>query len=205
VTTLKTKGEERSVTGPSQLEFATVYRENFGRLAAFFARRCRDPQQVADLTSQTFVEAISSAHTYRGRGTPAAWLIAIARRVYAQHLASETAGVGVIDQLGGQLILADDEVEEPVAWEQWRAQTHEQRSRGLKFIAVVCAVAVPGSVVVGIAPFGANDSLVWTILIYVVLLLVWVLEVAFVEARRASRRVREARAAPTAASASHRR
>jgi DNA-directed RNA polymerase specialized sigma24 family protein len=69
VTTLKTKGEERSVTGPSQLEFATVYRENFGRVAAFFARRCRDPQQVADLTSHTFVEAISSAHTYRGRGT----------------------------------------------------------------------------------------------------------------------------------------
>jgi hypothetical protein len=33
----------------------------------------------------------------------------------------------------------------PVAWEQWRAQTHEQRSRGLKFIAVVCAVALPGA------------------------------------------------------------
>jgi hypothetical protein len=56
-----------------------------------------------------------------------------------------------------------------------------------------------------IAPFGANDSVVWTILIYVVLLLVWVLEVAFVEARRASRRAREARADPTAASASRRR
>ena len=98
--------------GPSQLEFATVYRENFGRLAAFFARRCRDPQQVADLISQTFVEAIGSAHTFRGSGTPAAWLVAIARRVYAQHLASEAAGNGLIDQLGGQLILADDEVED---------------------------------------------------------------------------------------------
>ncbi len=111
MTTLKTTGQVRSVNRPSQLEFATVYRENFGRLTAFFARRCRDPQQVADLTSQTFVEAISSAHTYRGSGTPAAWLIAIARRVYAQHLASEAAGAGLIDQLGGQLILADDEVE----------------------------------------------------------------------------------------------
>jgi hypothetical protein len=46
VTTLKTNGEVRSMSGPAQLEFATVYRENFGRLAAFFARRCRDPQQV---------------------------------------------------------------------------------------------------------------------------------------------------------------
>ncbi len=112
VTTLKTKVEVRSVNGPSQLEFATVYRENFDRLAAFFARRCRDPQQVADLTSQTFVEAISSAHTFRGSGTPAAWLIAIARRVYAQHLAREAAGADLIAQLGGQLILADDEVED---------------------------------------------------------------------------------------------
>jgi RNA polymerase sigma factor (sigma-70 family) len=112
VSTSKTKGKVRSVPGPSQLEFATVYRENFGRLAAFFARRCRDPQQVADLISQTFVEAIGSAHTFRGSGTPAAWLVAIARRVYAQHLASEAAGNGLIDQLGGQLILADDEVED---------------------------------------------------------------------------------------------
>jgi RNA polymerase sigma factor (sigma-70 family) len=109
---LKATGQVRSVNRASQLEFATVYRENFGRLTAFFARRCRDPQQVADLTSQTFVQAITSAHTYRGSGTPAAWLIAIARRVYAQHLASEAAGAGLIDQLGGQLILAEDEVED---------------------------------------------------------------------------------------------
>jgi hypothetical protein len=93
----------------------------------------------------------------------------------------------------------------PLVWEQWRAQTRQQRSRGLKFIAVVCTVAIPGAVVVVVAPFGANDSLVWTLFVYVVLVLVWGLEVAFVEWRRASRRAREAKAGPTAAGASRRR
>jgi len=92
-----------------------VYRQNIGAVTAFFARRCGEPQEVADLTSQTFVEAIKSAHTYRGRGSVRAWLIAIARRVYAQHLASRTANAGLVDQLGGQLVLAQDEVEDLAA------------------------------------------------------------------------------------------
>lgn len=96
----------------SPLEFAVVYRQNVGRLAAFFARRCRDPQQVADLTSQTFVEALASAHTYRGQGTPAAWLVAIGRRVYARSLAEQTVSAELIDQLGARLTLADDELED---------------------------------------------------------------------------------------------
>jgi RNA polymerase sigma factor (sigma-70 family) len=96
------------------LEFESVYRENVGRVAAFFARRCREPQQVADLTSQTFVEAIKSAGTFQGRGSPTAWLIAIARRVYAAYLADQAIGVDLIDRLGGRLVLADDEVEDLV-------------------------------------------------------------------------------------------
>ncbi|HEX3978738.1 MAG TPA: hypothetical protein VHW96_20875 [Solirubrobacteraceae bacterium] len=43
-------------------------------MTAFFARRCHEPQQVADLTSQTFVEAIKSAGSFQGHGTPRAWL-----------------------------------------------------------------------------------------------------------------------------------
>jgi RNA polymerase sigma-70 factor (ECF subfamily) len=84
-------------------------------VTAFFARRCRDPQHVADLTSQTFVEAIRSADTFQGRGSPTAWLIAIARRVYANDLAAQASGRDLIDQLGGRLVLADDEVEDLAA------------------------------------------------------------------------------------------
>ncbi len=64
------------------LEFGLVYRENVRVVSGFFARRCTEPQVVADLTSQTFAEAIASAHSYAGRGSPRAWLIAIARMVY---------------------------------------------------------------------------------------------------------------------------
>ncbi len=92
-----------------------MYRDNIGSVTGFFARRCREPHQVADLTSQTFVEAINSAGTFKGRGTPRAWLIAIARRVYANHLADQVAGADLIDQLGGQLVLAQDEVDDLAA------------------------------------------------------------------------------------------
>ena len=102
------------MSGSSRLEFEAVYRANVGQVTAFFARRCRDPQQVADLTSQTFVEAIKSADTFQGRGTPTAWLIAIARRVYANHLADRAIGADLIDQLGGRLDLAQDEVDDLV-------------------------------------------------------------------------------------------
>lgn len=101
--------------GIPRLEFEAVYRENIRLVTAFFARRCRDPQQVADLTSQTFVEAIKSARTFQGRGTPAAWLIAIARRVYANHLADKATGAELIDRLGGQFVLVHDEVEDLAA------------------------------------------------------------------------------------------
>jgi RNA polymerase sigma factor (sigma-70 family) len=106
---------EVPVNGTSRLEFEAVYRDNVRRVTAYFARRCRDPQEVADLTSQTFVEAIKSAHTFRARGTPAAWLIAIARRVYANHLADQAIGADLIDQLGGRLVIDHDEVEDLAA------------------------------------------------------------------------------------------
>jgi DNA-directed RNA polymerase specialized sigma24 family protein len=111
VTTYEIKPEV-PVHGPPRLEFEAVYRDNVRQVTAFFARRCRDPQQVADLTSQTFVEAIRSAATYQGRGSPRAWLIAIARRVYAHHVADQVIGADLIDQLGGRLELADDELED---------------------------------------------------------------------------------------------
>lgn len=115
VTASETKRTTPAVGASLRLDFASVYRENIGPVTAFFARRCKEPQTVADLTSQTFVEAIKSAHTYQGSGPVRAWLIAIARRVYARHLAARTADAGLIDQLGGQLVLAQDEVEDLAA------------------------------------------------------------------------------------------
>jgi DNA-directed RNA polymerase specialized sigma24 family protein len=39
-------------------EFEQVYLRNVDVLMGYFARRCRDPQTVADLTSETFVRAM---------------------------------------------------------------------------------------------------------------------------------------------------
>jgi DNA-directed RNA polymerase specialized sigma24 family protein len=64
--------------------FAVAYRDNVGELTSFFARRVNEPQLVADLVSETFVEAIGSLTTFDpARGTARAWLFAIARRVFA--------------------------------------------------------------------------------------------------------------------------
>ncbi len=107
---------EKAQRGPSRrrcaLDFGVVYRQNFAAVTAFFARRCSEPERVADLTSQTFVEAIRSAPTYEGRGSPRAWLIAIARTVYARDRADQAGRIDLVERLGGQLMLGPDEIED---------------------------------------------------------------------------------------------
>ena len=115
VSTFTVNRDGSPAVGPGRLEFEAVYRANIRPVSAFFARRCRDPQQVADLTSQTFVEAIRSAATFEARGTATAWLIAIARRVYANHLADQALGAELVSQLGGRLVLGDDEIDDIAA------------------------------------------------------------------------------------------
>jgi RNA polymerase sigma factor (sigma-70 family) len=67
-------------------DFEAIYRAQVKPITAYFARRARDPHAVADLTAETFVEAISSFRTSPPRqGAERAWLFAIARHVYAQH------------------------------------------------------------------------------------------------------------------------
>lgn len=63
-----------------------LYRSQVGAVTAFFARRSRNPQVVADLTADTFVEAMGSFISHGpADGSERPWLFAIARRVYAQH------------------------------------------------------------------------------------------------------------------------
>jgi RNA polymerase sigma factor (sigma-70 family) len=84
---------ERSVSRGAQLppagrlaEFERLYRAEVAAVTGFFARRSRDPQTVADLTADTFVEAIASfGSSPPERGSERPWLFAIARHVYAKH------------------------------------------------------------------------------------------------------------------------
>ena len=73
-------------------EFEQVYVRNIDVLAGYFARRCRDPQTVADLTSDTFIRAVYGFATFDpGRGSDRAWLFGIAARVFAHHCEQSVA------------------------------------------------------------------------------------------------------------------
>jgi RNA polymerase sigma factor (sigma-70 family) len=107
---VSTTVEAGSVAAPGSFE--GVYRGNVAAVTAFFARRCAEPQTVADLTSETFLEAVESFRTFDAdRGSPRAWLFGIARHVYARHCAaaanSRQAGI----RLAAQLTLDDDEIQ----------------------------------------------------------------------------------------------
>lgn len=98
------------------LEFEDVYRANVVVVTAFFARRSADPQTVADLTSDTFVRAITSFGTFDPtRGSPRSWLFGIAQRVFARHCEAASRGRDTELRLAGHRDLDTDETAELVA------------------------------------------------------------------------------------------
>ena len=63
-----------------------MYVGNVEVVMSYFARRCAEPQVVADLTSETFVRAAGALGSFDpGSGTSRAWLFGIAAHVYARH------------------------------------------------------------------------------------------------------------------------
>jgi RNA polymerase sigma factor (sigma-70 family) len=94
-------------------EFETLYRANVAAVTAYFARRSTEPQTVADLTSDTFVQAITSFATFDPRkGTPRAWVFGIARRIYAAHCEAHSQQRRRVERLAGRRELAPDETGE---------------------------------------------------------------------------------------------
>jgi RNA polymerase sigma factor (sigma-70 family) len=106
-------------------EFEALYRAHVAAITAFFARRSREPQTVADLTAETFVEAVASFRGSAPRpGAERAWLFAIARRVYAKHCEQGSRRLEAALRAGWSRELADDAVEDVLeridAERQWR-------------------------------------------------------------------------------------
>ena len=94
-------------------EFEQIYLRNVDVLMGYFARRCRDPQTVADLTSETFVRAVDGfARFDPRRGSDRSWLFGIAARVFARHCEQSAGGKDAVARLGGQRRLDEDEIEE---------------------------------------------------------------------------------------------
>ncbi len=99
---------------PSALEeLEEVYRANVGPVSAYFARRCLEPQTVADLTSETFLRAAAGFARFDPcRGSPRAWLFGIASRVFAGHCAAHADGVAMAVRLAADRPLPADEIED---------------------------------------------------------------------------------------------
>ena len=94
-------------------EFERIYRDNVDVVTAFFARRTTEPQTVADLTADTFVAAITSLATFDPRkGTARAWVLGIARRVFAAHCESLSRHQDQVSRLAGRRDLEADQIEE---------------------------------------------------------------------------------------------
>ena len=98
--------------GSALAEFEQIYRSNVGVVTAYFARRCADPQTVADLTSETIVRAANGWDFDPQRGTARGWLFGIAANVYAQHCAHAANGRAAAFRLAGLADLPVDEIDE---------------------------------------------------------------------------------------------
>jgi RNA polymerase sigma factor (sigma-70 family) len=97
-------------------EFEEVYRRNVGPVAAYFARRCWEPQEVADLTSETIVRAAGSFGAFDPRrGSARAWLFGIAAHVWAGYCAHVAESRDAIGRLAGYRVLETIEIDELAA------------------------------------------------------------------------------------------
>lgn len=98
---------------PTMASFERVYRANVAAISAYFERRCDEPQEVADLTSETFVEAIRHFGGFDPRrGTVRAWLFGIARHRFAHHCEQAVRGRALEERVRGTITLAEDVREE---------------------------------------------------------------------------------------------
>jgi RNA polymerase sigma-70 factor (ECF subfamily) len=109
-------GVPQNLRGGALAEFEEVYRSNVGLVAAYFARRCWEPQEVADLTSETIVRAAASFGAFDPRrGSARAWLFGIAAHVWAAYCAHVADNRDAIGRLAGRRALESNEIDELAA------------------------------------------------------------------------------------------
>jgi RNA polymerase sigma-70 factor (ECF subfamily) len=68
------------------LAFDGIYRRYFPAVYRYVRARVDQTQEVEDITSQVFVEAMQSLPRYTERGMFAAWLFTITRRLVTRHM-----------------------------------------------------------------------------------------------------------------------
>jgi RNA polymerase sigma factor (sigma-70 family) len=98
-------------TDPAALE--QLYRRHVRRLVSYAARRCREPQDVADAVATTFVAVLESAHTFDpSRGEVLPWILGIERNLLAENGRRAAREHEVLIRALGQRTLVPDEFAE---------------------------------------------------------------------------------------------
>ncbi|WP_371783206.1 RNA polymerase sigma factor [Streptosporangium subroseum] len=69
--------------------FESVYREAYGQITAYAARRCDSPQDAADVVAETFVVAWRRIDELPPGEEATPWLYGVARKVLANHRRGE--------------------------------------------------------------------------------------------------------------------
>ncbi|MFC7381644.1 RNA polymerase sigma factor [Sphaerisporangium rhizosphaerae] len=89
--------------GGERARFESVYRETYGRLTAYAARRCDSPQDAADVVAETFAIAWRRMGEVPDGGQATLWLYGVARKVLANHYRGEVRRQALSVQLDAEL------------------------------------------------------------------------------------------------------
>jgi RNA polymerase sigma factor (sigma-70 family) len=150
--------------------FEVFYREHLEAVQLFVARRVAHPHLAADLTADVFLAAVDSAASYRpDRGTPASWLLGIARHVLATEFRRQSRDRDVLHRISGRRLLDADSlarIEERIDAEREARNLYDalaslpRRDRALMELVAVDGLSVAeAAAVLGVKPGTARVRL----------------------------------------------
>ncbi|MFG1654901.1 RNA polymerase sigma factor [Micromonospora chersina] len=95
---------------PEALE--TFYAAYYRHVVRYFARRCADPHDVADLVADTFLTAVESAGGFDSRrGKPIAWLLGIAHNTLRRYYRKAQADRHLENRISGRRLLDVEDID----------------------------------------------------------------------------------------------
>lgn len=104
------------VKGADLEAFATLYKRYYARVFGLTRSICRDEGRAQEAAQETFVSIWRSRASYRSGGTPAAWVLAVARHRAIdvsrrnQPHTTHRAGEELLDTQPARIDIADDVV-----------------------------------------------------------------------------------------------
>lgn len=98
------------LAGSDPAAFEELYRRTVGRVTGFAVRRCRTPEDVADLVAATYLAVIDSARRFDPeRGAVLPWLLGIAAHQHAGALRRSRREDQAVSRLAGRSLLDEDD------------------------------------------------------------------------------------------------